>query len=232
MLMKLRKVLPLAGLLVGLSAAQASASETVSSSSDPSALVGAQLNRLMMNEREALSGISDGYLNHITTSLKPSPRPTNLGSEISYTRKWVAQQPKASGGEDWECLSDALYFEARGESVKGQFAVAEVIMNRVDSSAYPNDVCGVIRQGTGKKYQCQFTFTCDGNAEVIHEKRAYVNVGKIARAVLDASDLSLTDGATHYHTKAVSPSWARKFPRTATIGVHHFYRQPVRVSKR
>ncbi len=232
MLMKLRKVLPLAGLLVGLSAAHAGASETVSTSTDPSALVGSQLNRLMMNEREALSGISDGYLNHITSSLKPSPRPENLGKEISYTRKWVAAQPKASGGSDWECLSDALYFEARGESVKGQFAVAEVIMNRVESSAYPDSVCAVISQGTGKKYQCQFTFTCDGNAEVIHEKRAYVNVGKVARAVLDASELNLTDGATHYHTKAVSPSWARKFPRTATIGVHHFYRQPVRVSKR
>merc|ERR1711964_664962 len=94
-------------------------------------------------------------------------------SEIEFTRSWLAKQPKASGGEQWKCLSEALYFEARGETIKGQFAVAEVILNRVKSRQFPSTLCNVINQGTGKKYQCQFTYPCDGNAEVISEPRAY-----------------------------------------------------------
>ncbi len=151
--------------------------------------------------------------------------------DMEYTRRWLASQPAAEGNAEWACLSQALYFEARGESVKGQFAVAEVILNRVDSANYPDTVCGVINQGTGKKYQCQFTYTCDGHNEVIHEPKAYTQVGKVAALMLGGSERVLTEGATHYHTKAVSPRWARTFPRTATIGVHHFYRQPTRLSK-
>ena len=78
-------------------------------------------------------------------------------SKIEFTRSWLAQQPKASGGEQWKCLSEALYFEARGETIKGQFAVAEVILNRVKSRQFPGSLCSVINQGTGKKYQCQLT---------------------------------------------------------------------------
>ena len=79
-------------------------------------------------------------------------------SAIEYSREWLKRQKFAHGGDLWQCLTEALYFEARGESVKGQFAVAEVILNRVDSAAFPNTVCGVIHQGTGRKYGCQFTY--------------------------------------------------------------------------
>jgi spore germination cell wall hydrolase CwlJ-like protein len=151
-------------------------------------------------------------------------------SNVEFTRNWLAEQPKASGGEQWKCLSEALYFEARGETVKGQFAVAEVILNRVKSARFPGSLCSVINQGTGKKYQCQFTYTCDGYAEVIAEPRAYTQVGKIARAVLDGKVPTLTDGATYYHTTAVKPRWSRVFTRTAHIGVHLFYRDGVRTA--
>ena len=153
-------------------------------------------------------------------------------TEIQYSRKWIDAQPNVDKGDaEWQCLTEALYFEARGESVKGQFAVAEVIMNRVDHNYYPASLCGVIKQGTGKKYQCQFTYTCDGVAEKVNEPAAFDRVGKIARYMIDGAPRELTDGATHYHTKAVSPAWSRQFKRTATIGVHHFYRQPpVRLS--
>lgn len=149
---------------------------------------------------------------------------------VTYSRDWLAANAVASGGAEWRCLAEALYFEARGESVKGQFAVAEVIMNRVDSASYPNSVCGVIKQGTGRKYQCQFTYTCDGHAEVISEPAAFKQVGRVANLMVNGAKRPLTKGATHYHTRAVSPKWSRKFPRTATIGVHHFYRQPTRLS--
>lgn len=150
---------------------------------------------------------------------------------IQLTRSWIDAQPAVSGGDQWACLAEALYFEARGESVKGQFAVAEVILNRVDSSRFPNSICGVIHQGTGRKYACQFTFTCDGHPENIHEPAAYRRVGKIAQLMIDGAPRNLTSGATYYHTKAVNPRWARQFSRTATIGVHHFYRPSTRVSQ-
>jgi len=114
--------------------------------------------------------------------------------------------------------------------VKGQFAVAEVIMNRVKSARYPDTICGVVHQGTGRKYACQFTYTCDGNAEIISEPKAFERVGKIAKVMAKGAERPLTKGATHYHTKSVNPRWASKFPRTATIGYHHFYKQPKRIS--
>lgn len=157
----------------------------------------------------------------------------NKPTEVQYSRKWVDSQPSVKKGDaEWACLAEALYFEARGESVKGQFAVAEVILNRVDHEYYPSSLCGVINQGTGRKYQCQFTYTCDGVANKIYEHEAYNRVGKIAQFMIDGAPRQLTAGATHYHTKAVSPSWSRKFKRTTTIGVHHFYRQPTRLSKK
>ncbi len=149
---------------------------------------------------------------------------------LSYTKDWLDALPEAEGDAQWACLSEALYFEARGETVKGQFAVAEVILNRVESDRFPDTACGVIRQGTGRKYQCQFTYTCDGYKEVIAEKKAFERVSKVARAALDGIGGKLTDGATHYHTTAVSPRWSRVFTKTARIGVHIFYRQNVRTA--
>ncbi len=158
------------------------------------------------------------------------PRQTPEKIEISYTKDWLDQQPKATGDEGFRCLAEALYFEARGESVRGQFAVAEVILNRVDSARFPDSLCGVIKQGTGKRYQCQFTYTCDGQKEVIHEKRAYERVSKVARAAIDGVAEEMTAGATHYHTKAVRPSWSRVYKETARIGVHIFYRHNYRTA--
>ncbi|MCA8883009.1 MAG: cell wall hydrolase [Rhodobacteraceae bacterium] len=163
--------------------------------------------------------------------ISPTPK-QRKSTTISFTKDWLAAQPKPEMTAELSCLAEALYFEARGESVKGQFAVGEVILNRVKSSSYPDSVCGVIHQGTGRKYQCQFTYTCDGHPEVIREKGAFEQVKKVADAVLSGDYDDITEGATHYHTKQVRPSWSRTFPRTATIGVHHFYRQPTRVVQR
>lgn len=179
--------------------------------------------QLMSKERRALGAIPSDDLDRL---LK---RPQSVGG-VTYSRGWLASLPRARGGAQWSCLAEALYFEARGESVKGQFAVAEVILNRVDSPLFPNSICGVVKQGTGRKYACQFTYTCDGMSEVIHEPGAYARVGKIAKLMLEGAPRPLTKGATYYHTKAVRPSWSRKFLRTATIGVHHFYRRSTRLS--
>jgi spore germination cell wall hydrolase CwlJ-like protein len=139
-----------------------------------------------------------------------------------YTRAWIEARPEADGDADWSCLAKAIYFEARGESIRGQFAVAEVILNRVDSPLYPRTVCRVVNQGGGGG--CQFSFTCDGRKDRIRDREAFAIAGKIARVMLDGAPRALTHGATHFHTRNVRPRWAHRMPRTASIGAHMFYR--------
>ncbi len=139
--------------------------------------------------------------------------------------------PQANGGADWQCLAEALYFEARGESVAGQIAVAEVILNRVDSRRFPNSVCGVVHQGGTERNACQFSYHCDGRKEVFSEAQAYDRAGKIAKIMLDGRPRELTEGATYFHTEGVRPSWARRMTQTADIGTHLFYALPTRLSR-
>ena len=182
----------------------------------------APVTRLMEQETRALRSMSgDRLASYIT-------RP-EIG--IEYSRDWLAGLDVDGGNVQSACLAEALYFEARGESVRGQFAVAEVILNRVDSPAFPDTVCDVIHQGTGRKFQCQFTYTCDGHEERIANPVAFEQVNKVASLMVQGGPRRLTDGATHYHTRAVNPRWARVYPRTATIGVHLFYRKPTQLSR-
>ena len=132
---------------------------------------------------------------------------------------------RARGGRQWRCLTEALYFEARGETPEGQYAVAEVILNRADHTNFPNSICGVVNEGTGRQYACQFTYTCDGQPETVTERRAWHRLGHIARIMMDGAPRDLTDEATHYHATWVNPRWARVYPRTASYGEHVFYRQ-------
>lgn len=185
--------------------------------------------RLLEIEERGVDRVPGATLQRVLAP-QESPRPQAAGERISFTRAWLNEQPVAKGGDQWTCLTQALYFEARGETVKGQAAVAEVILNRVDHPRFPDTVCGVINQGTGKRYQCQFTYTCDGRPERISEQAAWEQVGKVARAMLDGAQRNLTKGATHYHTTAVRPKWSRTYTHTATVGVHKFYRHVWRVS--
>lgn len=184
----------------------------------------------MAQDRASVAPPRTGGVRGLLTSLRPPAKTPKKPRQVKFSRSWVDSQPNPGGGADWQCLSEALYFEARGETVKGQFAVAEVILNRAKSPQYPQSVCGVIRQGTGRKYQCQFSYTCDGNKEVIAEHRAFERVSKVARAILDGARVNLTDGATHYHTVNVRPSWSRVYTKTAAIGVHLFYRDNYRTA--
>lgn len=223
------RALGMAMILTGLSAG-AFAGATVSASNDPSVTLDVRLGAMFGHEKSALAALDGDSLTRMVVPSKDSATP--LPSEVTMSRAWLAQQAAPPASTDLECLAEALYFEARGESVPGQFAVAEVILNRAASTLYPDDVCAVIAQGTGRKYQCQFTYTCDGHPERIHEPRAWSQVRKVAHLALNGAVAPLTKGATHYHTRSVNPSWARAFPRTATIGVHHFYRQPQQVVNR
>src|SRR5690606_14933925 len=128
------------------------------------------------------------------------------------------------------CLAEAMYFEARGEGLAGQIAVAEVVLNRVDSARYPDTVCDVVSQGTGNGRSCQFSYNCDGLSNTVGNKPVWNRIGKIAWLMLQGRPRTLTDEALYFHNTSVSPSWSRKFVRTTKIGRHIFYRPEVRLS--
>ena len=208
---------------------------TVSHSNDPTSLIGTQFASLLDAEYNAVDAVPQARLSAMAVGPKVVTKPL-LGTKakkaspstgpilVSYTADWVSAQPPATGDAQWNCLKTALYFEARGETIKGQFAVAEVILNRVDSPRYPNTVCGVVEQGGSGS--CQFSFVCDGAKNAMVDPQAAETAGRIARVMLDGAPRGLTGGATYFHNRTVWPSWANRFPRTASIGSHMFYRQP------
>ena len=140
---------------------------------------------------------------------------------------------KVKGQSDnWYCLAEALYFEARGETLRGQIAVAEVILNRVDSKRYPTTVCGVVQQGQHRKNACQFSYNCDGRSNRIGNKKVFNKLGQLAYVMMNGAERELTGDALYYHNNTVRPRWSRKMIKTARIGRHIFYRRPVKLSKR
>jgi len=124
-----------------------------------------------------------------------------------------------------KCLANAVYFESRSEPVRGQIAVAQVVMNRVFSGYYPTDVCGVVYQNAHRHLACQFTFACDGIPDIVTDQESWTRAQRIARETLDGK-LWLPEiaKATHYHASYVHPYWVRAMRKNAKIGLHHFYR--------
>ena len=200
---------------------------TVSLSNDPKSGFAADLRRLMAEEHAALDATVPAVARD-PGAFAPgqSPRPVRRASLPVDDPEWLAGLPPARGGPQWHCLAEALYFEARGETLRGQFAVAEVILNRVSSPRYPDTVCGVVQDGQSRRGGCQFSYACDGRPEVVTEPLAWERAGKVAQLVLAGNTTRLTDGATHFHTVRVRPNWSQVYPRTAQIGTHVFYRQP------
>ncbi|MGP9812440.1 cell wall hydrolase [Rhodopseudomonas sp. NSM] len=124
-----------------------------------------------------------------------------------------------------KCLAEAVYFEARGEKVRGQIAVAQVVLNRAFSGFYPTNVCGVVYQNKHRRLACQFTFACDRVADVVREPEMWDRARRIAAAMLDGK-LWLPEVAksTHYHAYWVRPSWVHEMKKMYKTGVHTFYR--------
>jgi hypothetical protein len=125
-----------------------------------------------------------------------------------------------------QCLALAITYEAGLEPVAGQEAVAQVILNRVRSSAYPDTVCGVVWQGSHRRTGCQFTFTCDGSLKRPRSPTALLAAQRIALRVLAGQSADHVRGATHYHANYVSPYWAPSLTRVRQIATHIFYRSP------
>ena len=122
-----------------------------------------------------------------------------------------------------QCLASAIYFEARDEPVRGQIAVAQVVINRVFSGYDPHDLCDVVYQNASRHLDCQFTFACDGKRKVINERGAWARAQQIAGQVL-AGDLydQAVGSSTHYHALYVRPDWVEEMKKFARSGTHNF----------
>jgi len=121
-------------------------------------------------------------------------------------------------GEERTCLAQAIYYEARSEPRVGQLAVADVVLNRVASSLYPNSICGVVYQGSKRRTGCQFSFTCDGSMQARLSKRKWQSSDNLAVAVLSGMRAPVSRNATHYHANYVTPYWAASLTPTAPSG--------------
>lgn len=138
----------------------------------------------------------------------------------------IAQSSGTDRARAIDCMTDAVLHEAGFEPRDGQEAVAEVILNRLRSPAFPKTVCGVVFQGSGRRTGCQFSFTCDGSLRKPLPSDAAVRAREVATRAIDGLLVPHTSGATHYHADYVSPYWAPTLIRVETIGRHVFYRQP------
>jgi spore germination cell wall hydrolase CwlJ-like protein len=147
----------------------------------------------------------------------PDQRPKTPAERLGLSAKERAKAEK--------CLAEAVYFESRGETKRGQIAVAQVVMNRVFSGYYPTNVCGVVYQNAHRYNACQFTFACDRIKDVVTEPDMWDQARQIARDTLDGK-LWLSDigKSTHYHAYWVHPWWVGTMRKLSRIGVHTFYR--------
>lgn len=212
------------GSAITVSAQNVSALDVTLSTSTSSSGLSGVLDQLMGMENASLSGLTTNRLRELTSPLAASvTRAANDPRVMDAAALDEMRTPR--GNAQWQCLTEALYFEARGEPIEGQYAVAEVILNRVDHANFPDTLCGVISQGTGRQFACQFTYTCDGRPEEMSDTSAMHRLGLIARIMIDGAPRDLTAGATHYHADFVNPRWASVYPQTADIGIHYFYRQ-------
>ena len=123
-----------------------------------------------------------------------------------------------------DCLTAAIYYEARSEPIDGQRAVAQVVLNRVRDRAFPSTICGVVYQGSERRTGCQFSFTCDGSMLRQRDWRSWAESRAVADAALAGAVYAPAGSATHYHASSILPWWAPSLSRIGLIGSQVFYR--------
>lgn len=129
------------------------------------------------------------------------------------------------------CLAQNIYFESRGSNLADKAAVADVVLNRVQDSRYPNTICKVVQQGRyhkdglPKKNQCQFSWWCDGKSDWPTNRDAWIEAQQVAYLMIHLNQYrGISEGATHYHADYVNPRWASSLQLVGRIGEHIFYR--------
>jgi spore germination cell wall hydrolase CwlJ-like protein len=182
--------------------------------------------------------LATAYAQSAPDYAKASPFEALLQDEEPNSGRFIP--PMAKGDHAWiqnplpasvfskpeqKCLANGIYFEARGEAVRGQAAVAQVILNRVRNPAYPNSICGVVYQNDSWFNRCQFSFACDGRKKRIDNPVAYKTAQDVGMAVT-AGKIFIPEvgSSTHYYANYVHPGWARTMQKMTKIGLHIFYR--------
>ena len=134
------------------------------------------------------------------------------------------------------CMALNIYYETRGSSLADSYGVADVVLNRVEDTRYPNSICEVVYQGEKhasgqmKRNRCQFSWYCDGKSDVPRDKESWKRAQSIAWDIIQWDNYrGITEGATHYHAHYVNPRWnkSRKgfsITRLGRIGTHIYYR--------
>jgi spore germination cell wall hydrolase CwlJ-like protein len=144
----------------------------------------------------------------------------------------VAEAPKPAADAvmtqllaEHKCLSEVLYYEARGEGAGGQKAIAEVVFHRMNHGDYGHSICAVVYEGANRS-GCQFSFTCNGEARRPKQAAAWRESEKLAAQILTGQVAlkNATGGALNFHAVSVSPGWSDTMDRTTQIGNHIFYR--------
>jgi spore germination cell wall hydrolase CwlJ-like protein len=151
-----------------------------------------------------------------------------LLSSLLWANPAAAREPDSVASmRELNCLATAIYFEARGEPVAGQVAVAQVVLNRMRSGRYPGTICGVVYQNWQMRNRCQFSFACDGKSDIPKEAAAWNRARDIAaEALRDPPKTWVLGDATLYHARYVKPDWAPKVTLVSSIGEHLFYMEP------
>lgn len=146
------------------------------------------------------------------------------GLPIRPMRPFVLDAGADDRARALHCMTQAIYYEAAREPVRGQQAVAQVVLNRLRHPAYPKSVCGVVYQGSALPTGCQFTFTCDGALRWAPQPGLWRQAEDVARRALAGFVDKDVGSATHYHAAYVVPYWAPTLVKMTQAGQHIFYR--------
>lgn len=223
-------LIPLAGLFLS----SKSIFNGDSASSKPAASV--SLNQPSAATVSALPGLPDAVTDMtdgLNLNLSPEDAMKLNNAVADSTAKIVPARPfivpatiasQLSRSTAINCLTSAIYYEAASEAEQGQRAVAQVVLNRVRHPAYPNNICGVVFQGSERSTGCQFSFTCDGSLARKPIPAIWEKAQKFAGDALSGTVEKSVGTATHYHTVWIRPYWAPSLDKIKTVGSHIFYR--------
>lgn len=177
------------------------------------------------NSRALLSRMALHVPDDISAKIATAAPDTSFAAAVPFVAPpFVTSNSVDDASRAAECLTAAVYYEARSQSEDGQRAVAQVVLNRVRDRAFPNSVCGVVYQGSERRTGCQFSFTCDGSMNRAREPGAWDRARAVAAAALGGSVYAPVGAATSFHTTSILPWWASSLARITTVGAHVFYR--------
>lgn len=161
----------------------------------------------------------------VRAALKTVPLAAAPVPVAATVRSNVADAALAQLLAEHRCLSEVMYYEARGEGVDGEMAVAEVVFHRLRHGNYGHSICAVVYEGASSP-GCQFSFACNG-ALARHKSPQPWRASEVLAARILTGQVALrdtTENATHFHAVSVQPDWSYEMERTVQIGNHVFYR--------